>query len=332
MRRYSHCLAVLAGFLFAASAFGQGKGGSAALVGTLTIKAKEGTKLPDSFAVVLYRSDKTESGRQSVKNHETYRFTGISSGDWELAVEGDDRTLGRLKFAINSTRSDVRQDLELEWREKSGPAATNAGTISSLDLYKRNPENDSLMKQALAERAKKNYAGAAKLLNQVVAADARDFEAWTDLGNALFAQGNQGEAEKAFKQALEERPTYPPALSNLGKLNYTQKNYEGAIKILSQLVSAHPESADAHRFLGESYLRIKKGSLAVPELEAAARLDPAGQAEAHLSLAALYDGAGLKDRAAAEYEKFLAKKPDYAEKKTLEKYIRDNKKLLILNR
>jgi Tfp pilus assembly protein PilF len=61
-------------------------------------------------------------------------------------------------------------------------------------------------------------------------------------------------------------------------------------------------------------------------LEEAARLDPGNQAEAHLSLAALYDAANLKDRAAAEYEKFLAKKPDYPDKKKLEKYIRENKK------
>jgi Tfp pilus assembly protein PilF len=86
-------------------------------------------------------------------------------------------------------------------------------------------------------------------------------------------------------------------------------------------------AAEAHRFLGESYLRVKKGSKAVPELEEAPGLDAENQAEAHLSLAALYDAANLKDRAAAEYEKFLAGKPNYADKKTLEKYIHDHKKL-----
>jgi tetratricopeptide (TPR) repeat protein len=211
------------------------------------------------------------------------------------------------------------------WREKSGP--TPGGTISALDLYTRSQENKTLMDQALADSAKKNYAEATKILNQIVAADAKDFEAWTDLGNALFAQGKQGEAEKAFRRALEERPAYPLALLNLGKLSFGQKNYDAAITSLSQLVAAHPEMAEAHRFLGESYLCIKKGSKAVPELEEAARLDPENQAEAHLSLAALYNAVNLKDRAATEYEKFLAIKPNYADKKTLEKYIHDNKKL-----
>ena len=325
-------LVVLAVALFPASSFGQGKGGgSAALVGTLTITAKEGTQLPDSFFVVLYKNTsrtdttKTEAGRQAVANHGSYRFTGISAGDYELAIEGDDRTLARLPITINSTSGgDVKQDLELAWRERSSP--TPSGTISALDLYTRSPENKTLMDQALADSAKKNYAEATKILNQIVAADAKDFEAWTDLGNALFAQGKQGEAEKAFRRALEERPAYPLALLNLGKLSFGQKNYDAAITSLSQLVAAHPEMAEAHRFLGESYLCIKKGSKAVPELEEAARLDPENQAEAHLSLAALYNAANRKDWAAAEYEKFLAIKPNFADKKTLEKYIHDNKK------
>jgi len=325
MLRHFMRLAILAVALLPVSSFSQGKGGgSSALVGTLTVTAKEGTKLPDSFAVVVYKADKTELGRQTVANHGSYRFTGIARADYEIAVEADGRTLARLPITINSTSGDVKQDLELAWKERSSPAA--GGTITALDLYTRSPENKNLMDQALADTTKKSYAEAAKLLNQIVAADAKDFEAWTDLGNVLFAQRNLGEAEKAFHRALEERPAYPLALLNLGKLNFDQKNYDAAITNLTQLVAAHPEMAAAHRFLGESYLGIKKGSKAVPELEEAVRLDPENQAEAHLSLAALYNAANLKDRAAAEYEKFLAIKPNYADRKTLEKYIHDNKK------
>ena len=58
----------------------------------------------------------------------------------------------------------------------------------------------------------------------------------------------------------------------------------------------------------------------------ALKLDPVGKAEAHLRLAALYNGAGLKDKAAIEYVEFLKKKPDYPDKKKLEQYIAQNKK------
>jgi len=48
-------------------------------------------------------------------------------------------------------------------------------------------------------------------------------------------------------------------------------------------------------------------------------------AEAHLRLAALYNGVGMKDKAAAEYEAFLKKKPDYPDRKKLQQYITANK-------
>ena len=61
-------------------------------------------------------------------------------------------------------------------------------------------------------------------------------------------------------------------------------------------------------------------------LASASRLDPIGMAEVHLRLALLYNGAGMKDKAAVEYEEFLRKRPDYADRKKLEKYIAENKR------
>jgi tetratricopeptide (TPR) repeat protein len=115
-------------------------------------------------------------------------------------------------------------------------------------------------------------------------------------------------------------------LLNLGKLRVSQKNFDAAIEILDRAVQSEPRSADANYLLGDAYLQVKKGSKAVVYLNEAIKLDPIGNAEAHLRLAALYNGAGLKDRAANEYEQFLTKKPDYPERKRLEQYIVENKK------
>jgi tetratricopeptide (TPR) repeat protein len=76
--------------------------------------------------------------------------------------------------------------------------------------------------------------------------------------------------------------------------------------------------------LGESYLQSKKGSKAVIYLNEAITLAPIEKAEIHLRLAALYNAAGAKDRAIAEYKSFLEKVPNHAERKNIEKYIRDN--------
>ena len=119
------------------------------------------------------------------------------------------------------------------------------------------------------------------------------------------------------------RPTFGLALLALGRLRVGEKKYEEAISPLTTLVGIDPTSPDGNYFLGEAYLQIKKGSKAVPYLNEAARL---GRPDAHLRLATLYDAVGLKDKAANEYDEFLKKKPDYPDRKKLQKYIADNKK------
>jgi len=87
-----------------------------------------------------------------------------------------------------------------------------------------------------------------------------------------------------------------------------------------------PTSADANYYLGEAFLQVKKGSKAVVYLNEAIKLDPVGKANAHLRLATLYNAVGMKEKAAAEYEEFLKKKPDHPDRKKLEQYIVANKR------
>jgi len=112
---------------------------------------------------------------------------------------------------------------------------------------------------------------------------------------------------------------------NLGRLRSVRKNYEGAIEPLTAAVNIQPSSADANYYLGEAYLQIKKGSKAVGYLNEAIKLDPVGRADAHLRLATLYNAAGMKDKAAIEYEEFLKKKPGHPDAKKLREYIEANK-------
>ena len=94
--------------------------------------------------------------------------------------------------------------------------------------------------------------------------------------------------------------------------------------MLTNAVKARPDSPDAHIFLAEAYLQTKKGNSAVYHYNEALKLAPIEKAEVHLRLASLYDAAGLKNKASAEYKLFLNKQPGYAEKERLEKYIKEN--------
>jgi Tfp pilus assembly protein PilF len=323
------CLAVLLSFItLSLTAQVQAQGGEHTLYGDLKVDESKVSGLkPLSFDVLLYSESGNLIDRQKVSNNGRYRFMNLSNGRYDLVVEVESNEVTRQRVLIAFPfKSDMRQDIALEWREDAGTQPKKGETISAADFYKRTSANKKRFEKAEQAIDKSDFAQAVALLLELLSDDASDFQAWTELGTVQLMQKKMDDAEKDYLHALEVRPDFFQALLNLGRLRLKQKNYDGAIEPLSKAVTTRPQSADANYFLGEAFLQIKKGSKAVGYLNEALRLDPVGMAEAHLRLAALYNAAGLKDKAAAEYEQFLKKKPDYSEKKKLQQYIAENKK------
>jgi len=275
-----------------------------------------------TFDVILYTRGNEVFGRQRVGNNGRYRFNNVFNGDYYLAVELDSVEIARMPVLISTNAVEhIRQDLEFRWK---GASRTRAGVIAA-DAYKRSSQNSALYQRAAREIDGKNFTQAIATLRSVVEADAKDYSAWSDLGMIYFLEKDLEAAEKSYLSALQAKPDHVAALVNLGRVRLARKNNEGAIESLEAALKADPKSANANYFLGEAYLALKKGSKAVGYLNEALKLDPVGMADAHLRLGALYNVAGYKDRAAAEYEQFLLKKPDYPEKKKLAEYIEANK-------
>jgi len=278
---------------------------------------------PSSLTIVLYDQSTRIVGRQTIGGRGRYRFTNLRAGEYDLAIETTAGEITRQRLIITGTTSDIRQDFEFEWKERPGGRSNNAGVISAADFYERSAANKSLFDKAHAAVEKKEYANGIRLLNQIVENDKSDFQAWSLLGTLYLAQEKPDEAEKAYLNAIEAKPTYVLPLINLGKLLLTKKRFEEAVDRLTHAVELQPQSPDANLLLGEAYLRLKKGSKAIPYLNEAGKL---GKIEAHLDLGWLYNAAGLKDKAVVEYQEVLRKKPDYPDRKKLQQYISENKK------
>jgi tetratricopeptide (TPR) repeat protein len=295
------------------------------LYGELSVDESErNNSKPLLYEVALFNQGGTPISRQYVAPGGRYRFQNLKDGLYELAVflDGDEVARVRAEIAFSPYQNDYRQDLALKW---TAPPINKPGTVSAADYYKRSPANESLFTRSKEATDQKRYDDAILALQQLVAQDPKDFLAWTELGAVFIFKQRYDDSEEAYLRAINERPTFFLAHMNLGKLRYLLKKFDGAIEPLTEAVKIQPSSPDANYYLGESYLQIKKGSKAVGYLYEALKLDPIGRADAHLHLAALYNAAGLKDKAAIEYQEFLKKKPDYPDRKKLEQYIADNK-------
>jgi Tfp pilus assembly protein PilF len=278
---------------------------------------------PKIFNVILKGSFGNVVARQTVSDNGRFTFPRVANGEYDIVVEMESAEVARVHVTLNqSISTDIRQDISLEWRGAPGSRPAKPGTIAA-DAYPRTPANRSLFDKALDAAKKKSYAQAVALLRQAVENDPKDYEAWTELGTQQFNSGAGDDAEKSFARAAEEKPTFILPWLNLGKLRLARKDFGGAVEALTKAVALTPPSAEANYQLGESYLQLKRGSKAVPYFTAAIRL---GKSDGHLRLATLYNAAGLKDRAAAEYEQFLLKNPGHPDRKKLEQYIKENKK------
>lgn len=290
------------------------------LSGRIKLEGVDRSKpLPVITVLVTFSGGKTE--KTTANSDGFYIFRGAPRENFTLVVEADGVEAVRQQF-IASVLAIPRFDFTITWKQDS--AATKPSVISAGQSFSRTAENEVILQNALIAMKAGEKAKAIELFNKMLASEPKDFVAWTELGTLYFRNNSLDDAEACYFKAIELKKDYFVALLNLGKLYFSRKKFDDAIVVLSNAVKSEPESADGHHFLGESYLQIKKGSLAVVELNQAIKLAPDEKADLHLRLAALYDAANLKPRAAEEYKQFLTKRPDYKERSKLEKYIADN--------
>jgi cytochrome c-type biogenesis protein CcmH/NrfG len=301
--------------------------GNQKLFGDLRVdESNAGENVPLSYDILLYSLSGNLLQRVSIPNRGRYQFLGLADGQYDVVVEVENKVIVRIRVSVISPfRTDFRQDIELVWRD-AGTYFRKASTLSATDFYTRTSINERTFREALRQELDRKYDLAALGFQQVLKNDSHDFQAWLELANVHFLERKFDEAENEYLHAIDARPGFFLALLNLGRLEISLQKYNVAAEALIKAVALKPASPDANYFLGDTYVRLKKGSLGEVYLIEALRLDPAGMAEVHLELASLYHAAGLKQKATREYEEFLKQRPNYRDRRKLEKYIAENKK------
>ena len=271
--------------------------------------------------VTVILSDRVNPSKKiTLSKSGSYCFKrGGSGGDIVIELDGIEvarRTLST--FGAAQQREDF--DIYPNGTHQSAPP----GTISAKFSHPRNEKTIDLYQNAAKAQTAKDLAKAIEYVNQIVAIDPADFIAWSILGSLHTENKTFTEADTAFRKSLALKIDYTTAWINVGRLRVAQMQPEAAIEIFKHAASLDERNAGIFRLLGETYLQMKKGSLAVDALNQAIKLDPVGMADCHLLLARLYDLAGAKQYATREYKAFLNKVADYPDRKKLEKYIKEN--------
>jgi tetratricopeptide (TPR) repeat protein len=270
--------------------------------------------------IVIYTDNAQPPSRQPVGRSGNFCFKRVgTSGMLIIEVDG----VESVRRAVSDLGApQLREDFEVfpDQVSRTAPPAV----ISTRFSRPPNEKTSDLYKKAAGAEGDSDPKKAIEYVKNIVAIDAGDFIAWAKLGSLYLQTNSTSEAEQAFRKALELQSDYTPALLNLGIIHGIQSQFPAAIELFQKAIASEPNNARGYRLLGEAYLQNREGSLGLTALDKALELDPIGMAECHLLKARLYDLVGAKNLASNEYRQFLAKVPKYPDRKSLDKYIRDN--------
>ncbi|MCQ3932635.1 MAG: hypothetical protein DPW16_19470 [Chloroflexi bacterium] len=129
---------------------------------------------------------------------------------------------------------------------------------------------------------KGNFDAAIQAYDRVLANDSTNVKAWTRKCETFFQQRNDISARESCEQAVELDPTYPDAFKQLGMVQYTSRNYEGAVEtfqicidLMNQAgLKLEEQLGECYTYQGLAYQILAQCHLAMPVFEVALQTDP----------------------------------------------------------
>jgi tetratricopeptide (TPR) repeat protein len=207
------------------------------------------------------------------------------------------------------------KEVKIPGRKEASQPASN--TAHSADDHPEAAEGSLDTKphlaQALYEAARRaetngDYAGGARILEQVVQKDPKHKAAWNYLGWTYNKLGRYEKAEAALRNALALDPTAKFVHNNLGEALAGQKKYIEAIPEYEKEIEINPKDRWAHANLGRVYVLADQYDKAIPELETAATITPDDPA-IYFNMGRAYGKTGQLDKAVKQFGKSVDHDP-----------------------
>jgi tetratricopeptide (TPR) repeat protein len=131
-------------------------------------------------------------------------------------------------------------------------------------------------------KAQSNYEAAIAAYDQVLSMEPENVKAYTRKCETYFTMREDSLAQESCEQAIQLDPNYPEAYRQLGMVQYTRRNYEGAIESLvtcselqnGQGVPLAEQEIQCYYIRGLAHALLARCDLAWPVLQDALRMNP----------------------------------------------------------
>jgi len=185
------------------------------------------------------------------------------------------------KSAVNSIST-----AKVDANARSG--GESDASVNSPDSSKTHvsPKIQGLVRAARKNLQQGNYKAAEKQYQQILAEDANNLDALSNLGVVYVRTGNLRFAESTLKKAVAIATDNDFLLTTLGIVQYRQSKFDAAIAELTKAIAINPNSATAHNYLGIAASQKGRQQEAEKEILQALANNP-NDADAHFNLAVI---------------------------------------------
>jgi predicted Zn-dependent protease len=259
---------------------------------------------------------------------EVYQQT--DHADWASVEEKKEKDLPQPDCAAEKLECDFQTGNFLPVVQAAGKDPktlfwkTRAYNQLALSAYDRlgslPPSAETYELRARIESKRRQYAQAAKDWREALQLVPENPAFKRGLAMALTQSGDLQEAEKLFRELLQQYPGSAALNYLLGDVLRNAQRPQEAIIYLQKAVDADPRLLTAQSALGLAYLQVGKAANAIPHLRAALQIDEDGTL--HYQLARAYQAHGDRDLAQEmlkAYQQMQAK--DQESKKEVEKNV-----------
>lgn len=159
-------------------------------------------------------------------------------------------------------------------REPQSGAAAPQNTASALQAPQQDAVRQQQLDQASLMMARKQYADAVPVYQDLLKKYPHDSSLWNYLGIAYHQQGMLSQALKSYEHASKVSKTNGDAWNNIGTVYYQQLKYAKAVRSYRKAIQTVPDNAVFYSNLGMAYLDYKHFPEALDAFHHALALNP----------------------------------------------------------